>query len=165
MGSWWGSLDPRSWFEFVLVQIPLWIQIPLGCFRWVSNLGYFQVRATPNVCHYCGLLGHDLCHCASYFERKKSEEVGEFQYGNWLRANSGCPWSSTQRHTPRYKKNEHEDGYKDGPLRTDWIQFVLSTANVRTAGVWDDAIVKNLGVGQRSEQGRSFIIADLMPKF
>ena len=42
---------------------------------------------------------------------------------------------------------------------------MLSTANVRTAGVWDDAIVKNLGVGQRSEQGRSLIIADLMPKF
>lgn len=50
-------------------------------------------------CHFCGLLRHDLHHCALYFERKKSGEVGELEYGDWLRANSRCPWSLPQRDT------------------------------------------------------------------
>ena len=70
-------------------------------------------------CHYYRLLGHDLHHCALYFERKKSGEVGEFQYGDWLQANSRRPWSPPQCDTSRYKKNEHKDGYKDGPHRID----------------------------------------------
>jgi len=42
---------------------------------------------------------------------------------------------------------------------------VLPAVNIRTAGVWDDAIAKNPCEGQCSEQEMSLIIADLMPKF
>ncbi|KAK7836363.1 hypothetical protein CFP56_022716 [Quercus suber] len=73
----------------------------------------FKYERHPMFCHYCGLLGHDLHHCALYFKRKRSGEA----------------------------------------------------VNVRIAGVWDDAIVKNPSEGQRSEQEMSLIIAELMPKF
>ena len=42
---------------------------------------------------------------------------------------------------------------------------MLLVVNVRTSGVWDDAIVKNPSEGQRSEQETSLIIANLTPKF
>ena len=40
-------------------------------------------------CHYCGMLGHDLKHCASYFAATKQGEKVVCQYGEWLRASGG----------------------------------------------------------------------------
>ena len=43
-------------------------------------------------CRYCGMLGHDLKHCATHFalEKKNGREM-EYQYGNWLKATGDHP--------------------------------------------------------------------------
>lgn len=42
----------------------------------------FKYERLPLFCHFCGLLGHDLKHCACYFAfTKKGEEV-TCQYGS-----------------------------------------------------------------------------------
>ena len=40
-------------------------------------------------CHYCGLLGHNIKHCANYFVLMKSGKEVQFQYGEWLKASEG----------------------------------------------------------------------------
>lgn len=39
--------------------------------------------------HYCGLLGHDLHHCALHFTRKKNGDGVDYQYGEWLKSKGG----------------------------------------------------------------------------
>ena len=36
--------------------------------------------------HFCGLLGHDLRHCASHYAAEKNGGVGKYLYGDWLKA-------------------------------------------------------------------------------
>ena len=40
-------------------------------------------------CHHCGLLGHDLKHCASYFTATKNKKDVLCQYGDWLKVSGG----------------------------------------------------------------------------
>ena len=47
-------------------------------------------------CHYCGMLGHDLKHCATHFALEKNGREVEYQYGNWLKATGDHP-----RYPPR----------------------------------------------------------------
>ena len=47
-------------------------------------------------CHVCGMLGHDLKHCASYIACTKIGEV-VCQYSEWLKAIGGCHRSPPKR--------------------------------------------------------------------
>lgn len=42
-------------------------------------------------CHYCGMLGHDLKHCATHFALEKNGGEVEYQYANWLKATVDHP--------------------------------------------------------------------------
>ena len=42
-------------------------------------------------CHYCGILGHDLKHCAVHYDVEKKGGHIEYQYGEFLRAMRGRP--------------------------------------------------------------------------
>lgn len=68
---------------------PLWLRGFVvdseGGRTWVK----FKYERLPIFCHFCGLLGHDLRHCASHFAAKKSGGVEEYQYGEWLKAFDG----------------------------------------------------------------------------
>lgn len=44
-------------------------------------------------CHYCGLLGHDLKHCASHFALTKNSKEAPWKYGKWLKASGGRQWA------------------------------------------------------------------------
>lgn len=44
-------------------------------------------------CHYCGLLGHDVRHCASFFVASKSGGNVVCQYGEWLKSLRARLWS------------------------------------------------------------------------
>ena len=37
-------------------------------------------------CHYCGMIRHDLRHCATHFAIEKDGKKVEYQYGDWLKA-------------------------------------------------------------------------------
>lgn len=52
---------------------------------WVS----FKYERLPMFCHHCGLLGHDLKHCASYFAATKNNKEAPCQYGEWLKTTRG----------------------------------------------------------------------------
>ena len=49
----------------------------------------FKYERLPMFCHYCGLLRHDLRHCASYFALTKNGKEVSFQCGEWLKASEG----------------------------------------------------------------------------
>ena len=49
---------------------------------WVT----FKYERLTLFCHYCGLLGHDLRHCAQYFGATKNGEEAKCQYGDWMKA-------------------------------------------------------------------------------
>ena len=75
------------------------INIDKGVARWVL----FKYECLPNFCYRCGLLEHDLKDCSLKEEIDKNGEMGELQYGAWIRGElvrrSGCE--------PTYlKKNE-----------------------------------------------------------
>ena len=91
----------------VKVAIPLAKPIRRGAFlassdgtsHWVT----FKYERLPLFCHHCGILGHDLKHCAPYFALTKN--VGEVicQYGDWLKATSGRNRSPPRRNSNREK--------------------------------------------------------------
>ena len=91
----------------VKVAIPLAKPIRKGAFlassdgtsHWVT----FKYERLPLFCHHCGILGHDLKHCAPYFALTKN--VGEviYQYGDWLKATGGRNRSPPRRNSNREK--------------------------------------------------------------
>ena len=71
------------------MAIPLEKEIRCGAFLirsdgkkfWV----YLKYERLPILCHYCGLLGHELQFCAQYFSKTKCGAVVECGYGDWLK--------------------------------------------------------------------------------
>ena len=59
----------------------------------------FKYERLPIFCHYCGILRHDLKHCAAHYAAKKNDGIGEYQYGDFLRAIGGCARVSTSQFT------------------------------------------------------------------
>ena len=50
-------------------------------------------------CYYCGILGHDLHHCASHYAVEKQGVGVDYQYGDWLKATRGRQRSPPGRST------------------------------------------------------------------
>ena len=71
------------------------------------------------LCHYCGVLGHDLRHCASYFAASNKGAEVELQYGDWLKATGGRSWSPVKRsaeqdHTPSLEEAKDREDVHSG---------------------------------------------------
>ena len=87
---------------FMRVRIALPITKPLrrggyiagtdGERTWVT----YKYERLPMFCHFCGLLGHDIRHCADHFAAEKDCGEIEYQYGDWLKA-SGNRLRTSQR--------------------------------------------------------------------
>ena len=72
-------------------------------------------------CHFCGILGHDLRHCAAHFAAVKKDGEVQCQYGDWMRALGGHPRSPPRsdkagppRTTNGGSNNENGDGGDTG---------------------------------------------------
>ena len=74
----------------VKVALPLSKPLRRGAFLADSNgqksWVMFKYERLALFCHYCGLLGHDLQHCAQYFGATKNGGEVECQYGDWMKA-------------------------------------------------------------------------------
>lgn len=96
--------DDQSLFLRVRVAIPIAKPLRRGGFlvgtRGERTWATFKYERLPMLCHYCGLLGHDLRHCAAHYEAKKLGEDINYQYGDWLRATSNRQRSSPRRRDP-----------------------------------------------------------------
>ena len=94
--------DPNFFMQVkvaLLIGKPLWrgsfIAGSNGIRTWVS----FKYKRLPLFCHYCGMLGHDVKHCASHFAIIQNKGEVDYQYGDSLRAMGGCLQSFSRRNT------------------------------------------------------------------
>ena len=81
---------------FMRVKVAIPLEKPLRQGGYLLDSGgqrvwvKFRYKRLPMHCHFCGMLGHDLKHCASYFACTKTGEV-VCQYCEWLKASGGRP--------------------------------------------------------------------------
>ena len=76
-------------------------------------------------CRYCGLLGHDIKHCARHFAALKKGGEVVYPYGDWMKAVRPRSWSPTRRDSSRYlqkkkkveteNKNSRDEGGMQAP--------------------------------------------------
>ncbi|KAK7849206.1 uncharacterized protein CFP56_003427 [Quercus suber] len=93
--------DDHNFFLRVKVALPIAKPIRTGGFlkgsdgsrHWVT----YKYERMPLFCHYCGILGHNLCHCPEHFAASKKTTPVEYQYGDWLKADNGRSRSPTRR--------------------------------------------------------------------
>ena len=72
----------------------------------------FKYERLSMFCHSCGLLGHDLKHCARYFALTKNGVNDACQNGDWLKANGSCARFPPQEDLAR-KDSPHKEGKRD----------------------------------------------------
>ena len=93
--EWRKKKDDFSMFMRVRVASPISKPIRRGGYiagtdggkSWFS----FKYERLPIFCHYCGILGHDLKHCAAHYAVEKTGGRIEYQYGDFLRVVGGRP--------------------------------------------------------------------------
>ena len=99
--EWKQRCDDPNFFMRVKVVLPIGKPLRRGSFiagsdgirTWVS----FKYERLPLFCHFCGMLGHDVKHCASHFALTQNGGEVEFQYGESLHAMGGSPRSFSPR--------------------------------------------------------------------
>ena len=92
--------DIPNFFLRVKVALPLSKPLRRGAFANSNGQKYwvnFKYECLALFCHYCGLLGHDLRHCAQYFGATKSGEEAVCQYGDWMKATGSRARSPNRR--------------------------------------------------------------------
>ena len=77
-----------------------------GAKTWVS----FKYERLPIFCHYCGILGHDLRHCAAHYAMEKKGDRIEYQHGDFLRAVGVRPRVSLSKVSGQMAGTEEEMG-------------------------------------------------------
>ena len=88
---------------FMRVRVALPLEKPLRRGSFIAGLDgirswvKFKYERLPIFCHYCGLLGHDLHHCAKHFAMVKARNIVEYQYRDWLKLSGGRPRSPSRR--------------------------------------------------------------------
>ncbi|XP_030923276.1 uncharacterized protein LOC115950175 [Quercus lobata] len=110
-------VEGQSYFMRVKVAIPIAKPIRRGAFlagsdgksHWVT----FKYERLPLFCHFCGLLGHDLRHCALYFAATKNDEEVFCQYGDWLKAMGNRTRSPSRRINDREEVRVEVDRRKE----------------------------------------------------
>lgn len=86
----------QNLFMRVKVALPISKPIRRGEFITGSEGGHtwvtYRYERLPMFCHYCGLLGHDVRHFASFFAALKNGGEVDCQYGEWLKSMGARSW-------------------------------------------------------------------------
>ena len=100
------------------MTIPLEKEICCGAFLASSDGKKYWVdlkyERFPILCHYCGLLGHELRFCAQYFSKTKSGDKVECGYGDWLKASGGKTRSPQKREVRKDDEHKGKKGVSKG---------------------------------------------------
>ena len=110
--------NSQNLFMRVKVDIPVAKAIRKGAFlagsdglrHWVD----LKYERLPVFCHFCGLLGHDLRHCAQYFHHTKDGKVVDCCYGESLKAVGGRARSPLRRETGVEKTEKQSEPWRSG---------------------------------------------------
>ena len=117
--------EMQNLFMRVKVALPISKPIRRGGFiagseggrTWVTH----RYERLPIFCHYCGLLGHDVRHCAGFFAASKTGGEVDCQYGEWLKSMGAHSWSppkSGQGRSIRRAEAEEEESYRGRKQQT-----------------------------------------------
>ena len=98
-------------------------------------------------CHYYGILGHDLRHCPTHFAASKETDNVEYQYGEWLKADSGRSKSLPRRSKENPMRSEPV-GSTNTPTTKNDKEIEVMTAVAR---------VLEFRAGQESQNGNSMV--------
>lgn len=148
--------DEHNFFMRVRVALPLEKPIRKGSFiagldgirSWVK----FKYERLPIFCHCCGLLGHNVHHCAQHFVMRKNGDVVEYQYGEWLKSPGGHTRSPPRQNTT------HTNDSNDGVGQKTTVVESISTAELVVAEhhnlqkCQDDGKSVSFGINSESEQ-------------
>lgn len=101
--EWKKKRDDVNFFMHVRVDLPISKPLWRGGFiagmdgkrYWVD----YKYERLPIFYHYCGISGHDFKNCAAHYAVEKNGGVGEYQYGEFLRAIGGRSRGSASQST------------------------------------------------------------------
>ena len=150
--------DTQNLFMRVKVAILILKPIRRGKFlvgsdcqrTWVT----FKYERLPLFCHWCGILEHDIKHCAHYFARTKSGDEVVCQYGDWMRASGGRTRSPPRRDSSRPDHQRDENSKVTDKERGGGHGGAAVMNPIETQSM----------VGDRPENGGD-IISENAPKF
>ena len=136
--EWKRRKDDINFFMRVRVALPISNPLSKGGFiagsdgerSWVS----FRYKRLPMFCHSCGILGHNLKHCAAHYAAKKNGGSMEYQYGDFLRAIGGRAKASVSQHTS--PKSNIEEGIGSGLVQSSvlMVQQWMTAEAAREVG-------------------------------
>ena len=144
------KLEAQNMFMWVKVAIPISKPIWKGGFvagtdgqrTWVT----FKYEHLPMFCHWCGIMGHDLKHCAQHFAVTKNGDSVTCQYGGWLKSTGGRPRSPSRKdtiHQSTTQGNEEADRHRN------------NTNERRAAAEDDNRCSTNPKESDNNEKGKS----------
>lgn len=127
----------------VKVALPISKPIRRGAFlarssgqrTWVS----FRYKRLALFCHHCGLLGHDLKHCAQYFALTKDGRDVACQYGEWMKASGSWFRSPNRRDQVRDVDDQGNDE------RRTTLQHPVVTVGTANGGGGDESDIRDGG--------------------
>ncbi|KAK7824791.1 hypothetical protein CFP56_034033 [Quercus suber] len=121
-----------------------------GC-SWVS----FKYERLPLFCHYCGMLGHDVKHCASHFAVIQNGGKVDYQYGEFLRAMGGHPRSFSTRSSydsdEAAKEHMFGESTNHSPMQETFTAAGLERANPSKRDEVDSVILGGLPIIQEGD--------------
>ena len=128
--------DDQKLFLRVRVALPISKPVRRGGFllgsdgkrHWVT----FKYERLPMICHFCGILGHDLRHCPAHFAATKGTDMVDYQYGEWLKADSGRTKSPPRRSRENPTRSDPV-GRTDIPVSENGDETEVATAGNRAS--------------------------------
>ena len=108
----------------------------------------FKYERLPMLCHWCGLLGHDLKHCAQYFGATKNGEKVICQYGDWMKSLGG------RSRSPSKKESTHTGSHRDNE---DTDRRRTSSNGRRVAAEEEESRPKNPRLNGSDEKGKNVV--------
>lgn len=111
---------------------------------------HFKYECLPNLCYRCGLLEHDLKDYSESSGNDKSDEIGDLQYGAWLRGDPIKRTGSDYGFAKKKEGVEARERMKDDIVGGLKGQVVASNVVARDKTMTDLQCLKESTLGQKT---------------